>query len=125
MHCFGEGFFPGTGDINENDEKCLNIPFGRGREDNEYMCAFDSLVKPFIEEKKVDIIVVSNGLDAHKNDHFQVMKLTRVFYEYIAEYLKSLNKPLIYILEGGYNPSTIGQISENIINVLVNNNSIL
>ena len=62
MHCYGVGFFPGTGDTTENDDKVLNIPFTRGREDNEYMCAFENLVKPFIKEKNPDIIIVSNGL---------------------------------------------------------------
>ena len=60
-----------------------------------------------------------NGLDAHKDDSFQVMELTNEFYKYVSKYLKGLDKPLIYILEGGYNPKTIGSISEDIINLLI------
>ena len=48
-----------------------------------------------------------------------IMKLTDKFYEYVTIYLKSLDIPLLYILEGGYNPSIISMVSEKIINLLI------
>ncbi len=118
MHCFEKDFYPGTGNIDENNEKVLNIPFPRGRTDENFIDAFDNIVKPYIKEKSPNIIVISNGLDAHKNDPFRVMKLTNNFYKYVTSYLKSLSVPLIYILEGGYKPSLVGTISEDILTVL-------
>jgi acetoin utilization deacetylase AcuC-like enzyme len=47
------------------------------------------------------------------------MKLTNKFYIYVTNYLKNLDKPLIYILEGGYDPDTIGCISKDIIEELL------
>jgi acetoin utilization deacetylase AcuC-like enzyme len=118
MHCYGNGFYPGTGSTDENNELVLNIPIDRNSNDKIYIEKFDE-VKNYIKEKDVDLIIISNGLDAHINDPFQVMELTNEFYIYVSKYLKSLDKPLIYILEGGYNPDTIGYISEDIINILI------
>ena len=118
MHCYGNGFYPGTGHVNENNECVRNVPLKRGINNDMYIESFNEEVIPFIDEKNADIIIVSNGLDAHKDDPFEVMKLTNEFYVYVAKYLKSLNKPLIYILEGGYNPDVIGSVSKDIIDTL-------
>jgi len=119
IHCYGNGFYPGTGDVDENNEKVLNIPMKRGSNNSRYLEEFEK-IKEYIEKSKVDIIIVSNGLDAHKDDPFSVMKLTNQFYRNVTDYLKSLDKQLIYILEGGYNPKTIGSISVDIIKKLSN-----
>jgi len=124
MHCYGNGFYPGTGDVDENNEKVLNIPMKRGTGDELYIEKFNE-VKDYIKTKEIDIIIVSNGLDAHHDDPFSVMNLTNKFYTTVTEYLKSLDKPLIYILEGGYNPKTIGKISVDIINELNNKHDLI
>ena len=117
MHCYGDGFYPGTGNIDENNMKVLNIPMKKGSNNKEYIHNFKK-VKKFILSHDIDIIVVSNGFDAHIDDPFKTMKLTNKFYCYVTSYLKSLNLPLIYILEGGYNPYIIGNVSVDIINIL-------
>ena len=118
MHCYGNGFYPGTGDTKENNELVLNIPMKRDSGNEIYITKFE-IVKQYIEDNNVDIIVISNGLDAHVDDPFQVMELTNEFYIYVTKFLKSLDKPLIYILEGGYNPDVIGSVSEDIIKELI------
>jgi acetoin utilization deacetylase AcuC-like enzyme len=117
MHCYGNGFYPGTGNTSENNEKVLNIPIERESGNDIYIKKFE-LVQQYIQDNNVDIIIISNGLDAHVDDPFQVMELTNKFYVYVTKYLKSLDKPLIYILEGGYNPDIISSVSEDIINEL-------
>ena len=124
MHCYGNGFYPGTGNVDENNEKVLNVPMKRGTGDELYLEKFNE-VKDYINSKEIDIIIISNGLDAHHADPFGVMYLTNKFYVKVTEYLKSLDKPLIYILEGGYNPKTIGKISVDIIKVLSNENELI
>jgi len=117
IHCYGNGFYPGTGNTDENNTKVLNIPMKKGSNNKEYIHNFKK-VKKFIATHEIDIIVVSNGVDAHVDDPFKTMKLTNDFYCYVTSYLKSLDKPLIYILEGGYNPEIIGSVSVDIINTL-------
>ena len=118
MHCYGNGFYPGTGSIEENNEKVLNVPMEKGNNDNIYITEFYNKIKPFIEKNNPEIIIISNGVDAHQDDPFAVMKVTNEFYKFVTKYLKSLDKQLIYILEGGYNPDVIGKVSEDIINIL-------
>jgi acetoin utilization deacetylase AcuC-like enzyme len=118
IHCYEKGFYPGTGTTDENSDKILNIPLKRAQTDDTYIEKFDSLISPFIKSTKPDIIIISNGLDAHHSDPMSIMKLTHKFYEYVTIYLKSLDIPLLYILEGGYNPSVISMVSEKIINLL-------
>lgn len=118
IHCYAPGFYPGTGSEDENNNKVLNIPMPKRCDDETYITKFNEKIIPFIKESKCDIIVISNGLDAHKDDPMSIMNLTRKYYIYVSKYLKTLDIPLIYILEGGYNPKTIGDISEDIINVL-------
>ena len=119
MHYYAKNFFPGTGSEKENSDKILNIPIRqKNKTDDEYLQVFNSMVKPFIEKNKVDIIIISNGFDAHKDDPMKIMNLTEKYYVEVASYLKTLDIPLIYILEGGYNPKTIGTISNDIIKIL-------
>lgn len=118
MHCYEKGFYPGTGSGKNNNNKVKNIPLPRGLKDYDYIKVFNDRVIPFIIENKFDIIIISNGLDAHVDDPFRVMLLTNKFYKYVTCYLKSLNIPLLYVLEGGYNPKTIGSVSEDILEIL-------
>lgn len=118
IHCYENGFYPGTGNILENSKKNLNIPLPRNQTDATYIEKFNNEIIPFITDVRPDIVIISNGLDAHIDEPMSVMKLTNIFYEYVTKYLKSLNVPLLYILEGGYNPNVISVISEKIIKLL-------
>jgi acetoin utilization deacetylase AcuC-like enzyme len=119
LHCYEKGFYPESGSILENTEKNINVPFPRNQSDENYIEKFNNVVVPFLKKTNPDIIIISNGLDAHKDDPMNIMKLTDVFYEYVTKYLKSLNLPLLYILEGGYNPNVIANVSYKIINLLL------
>ncbi len=121
MHHYSPTFFPGTGKISENTDKVLNIPLEKNLNDERYIKEFDSQVIPYINSVKPDVIVISNGFDAHYLDPMKKMKLTNYFYQYVTKYLKNLNIPLVYVLEGGYNPDVISSVSEDIINILMNN----
>jgi len=121
MHCYALHFYPGTGTTEENNDKVINVPLSKKTSNEMYIEKFNEIVKPYIERVNADIIIISNGLDAHKNDPMKVMNVTNEFYKYVSKYLKTLNVPLIYILEGGYNPTVIGDVSEDIINILIEN----
>ena len=59
-----------------------------------------------------------NGLDAHRDDYLAGMNLTNHFYIEATKILKSYNVPLIFILEGGYNPEVVKNVSFDIIKEL-------
>ena len=105
-HAFGAGIFPGTGAAC-NDGKVLNLPMRRGTGVSAYMRIFRNDVLPFIG--KPEILIVSAGYDAHEEDPMQLMKLKTSTYGDIAEALKELNVPILFLLEGGYNTATLGE----------------
>jgi len=119
IHGYFYGFFPGTGSEEENNDKVLNLPMPKKSTNQMYLKELELKIKPFITKINPEIIIISNGLDAHYKDRFKIMKLTNLFYQEITRYLKSLNLPLIYILEGGYNTEVISEVSKDIIDILI------
>ncbi len=120
MHGYENNFYPKTGDISENNDYVLNVPLSRNTNDDIYLEEFNNNVIPFINNiiKDIDCIIISNGLDAHEDDPCNFMKLTNKTYIEITKYFISTNKKLLFLLEGGYNPDTISNVSNDIISLL-------
>lgn len=104
-HAYGAGIYPGSGAASK-DEKVLNLPLRRGTGVSAYMRVFRNDVLPFIG--KPEILIVSAGYDAHENDPMQLLKLKTSTYGAIAEGLKDLGVPVLFLLEGGYNTMVLG-----------------
>lgn len=126
LHAFGKGIFPGKGYYSENTQNVKNIPFIINDETPKSYYTDDVCIDVFkrkairrIETFNPELIIISNGLDGHKDDPLAGLNLTEKFYLYVTEYLKSLNIPLIYVLEGGYNPRVIRDVSISIIDKLL------
>lgn len=124
IHGKEDGFFPGTGEAQQT-EKVLNIPLPRKTENAEYWRHFWTRVVPFFESKKADVLIISNGLDAHKEDLIPFFNTDdEIFVEmtqYFRDWAVKENKRIIYLLEGGYNTNVIARVSEKIINCLEKN----
>ncbi len=56
-----------------------------------------------VQEVHPDIILVSAGFDAHKDDPFSPTALIEEDYAKIGSYLKTLGLPVLAVLEWGYN----------------------
>jgi acetoin utilization deacetylase AcuC-like enzyme len=117
MHYYDGKSYPRTGNISENTEYILNVPFNRNETDDGYLTKFHEIVQPFIEchSHEIDTIIVSNGLDAHTEDPLGLGKLTTLSYLEIAKYLQSTGKKIYFILEGGYNEDVTTEVSDAII----------
>lgn len=105
-HAYGKGIFPGTGAASR-DSKVLNIPLKRGTGVTPYMKCFREEVLPFIA--KPEVLIVSAGYDAHQDDPMKLMNLTTDTYRYISEELKNIGSPILFLLEGGYNPDVLAK----------------
>jgi len=125
IHGFGPGIYPGTGSEEESTENVLNIPVHITREPESRLYADDEYyqgiiinkVKPYIEEFNPDLFIVSLGVDAHCKDSLEGLNITDETYVMIVEMLQSYNKPIIFILEGGYNVKIIHSVVSKIIKV--------
>jgi len=128
IHAFGPFVYPGTGSIEENTSNCMNIPLPikihseksmRQYDDEFYMKLIDFCVMPSIIDFKTDLIIISNGFDAHKDDPVGGLGLTNKFFSDATKSLKQMDIPMVYVLEGGYNPEVIRNASSDIIDELL------
>ena len=118
IHCYDKGFYPGTGSSKGNCLRIKNYPMSKYSNDDDYFEYFKRIYMQ-IEEEEYKLIIISNGLDAHKDDTFSTMCLSTEFYKEVTKKLKEYKIPLLYILEGGYNIDVIKDVSEQLINVLM------
>ncbi len=109
LHAYGPGIYPGTGDKSKTLEGVVNIPLARGTEPKEYLEAFHERAMPFLcEEGNPDLILVSAGYDAHKDDPMELMNLEEETYTEMSKTLQAVGCPVLFVLEGGYNPVALG-----------------
>ncbi len=105
-------FYPGTGDFHEAGTHAgvgatLNIPMPAGCGDSEYVGVLQRIVVPAAIAFKPDMILVSCGFDAHRDDPLASMEISLEGYRAMSIIMRGLADELcagriVYILEGGY-----------------------
>lgn len=124
MHAYGSHVYPGTGHTRDNTHFMKNVPLkidigGVSQFDSEkFVSMFRSKVMPFVQKRNPDLIVVSNGLDAHREDPVGGLDVGNDAFVEIARILKTFDKPIIYVLEGGYNVDVVKTVSFEIVEEL-------
>ena len=118
IHCYAKDFYPGTGSSTNNCRRIKNYPMSKYSNDDDYFEIFEKIFMQIVEEE-YKLIIISNGLDAHKDDTFSTMSLSTNFYTQVTKKIKEYKIPLLYILEGGYNIDVIKDVSEQLINTLM------
>ena len=116
--------YPGTGRMKEcgqgpGEGFTVNVPLGFGAGDPEYVMVFHTLVAPLLESYKPELILVSAGFDAHRNDPLGGMDVTEDGYEQMVQLLMHLANDLcsdrvILTLEGGYDLTALRDSSARI-----------
>ena len=105
-------FYPGTGDFDEVGKgkglgQTLNIPMPPGCGDTEYIGVFQRIIVPAAIAFDPDIILVSCGFDAHRDDPLASMELSLSGFRAMSRIVRSLADTLCegrlaFVLEGGY-----------------------
>ena len=120
-------FYPGTGTNNEKGKynNILNIPLPAGTNSEEYMNAYEHVLKK-LKEFKPEFLLFSAGFDAHQDDPLAQFKLkSKDFYEITKRTLKvtneSCNNKIVSILEGGYDLNALKESTEMHLNALIEN----
>ena len=120
-------FYPGTGANNEKGKynNILNIPLPAGTNSEEYMNAYEHVLKK-LKEFKPEFLLFSAGFDAHQDDPLAQFKLkSKDFYEITKRTLKvtneSCNNKIVSILEGGYDLNALKESTEMHLNALIEN----
>ena len=108
-------WYPGTGMVSETGVgNIFNAPLPAGSGGVEFRAAMDGKILPAIDRFKPELILVSAGFDAHKDDPLGALKLVEEDYAWITRELLNLAKrhcggKLVSALEGGYNLTALGE----------------
>ncbi|MCP4582709.1 MAG: histone deacetylase [candidate division Zixibacteria bacterium] len=110
-------YYPGSGSENETgdgdgDGSNLNIPMRQGANDEQYKIAFQEKVLPAIENYRPDLLMVSAGFDAHRDDPLAGVDLSTEMFGIMTRMLvdqavKHCRGRIVSVLEGGYNPDVL------------------
>ena len=111
-------YYPGSG---TNDERgkynnILNIPLPAGTTSEEYLNAYEFVLKK-IKEFKPEFILLSAGFDAHKDDPLAQLQLESKDFYNITKRTLELSKQycdgkVVSILEGGYDLLALQESTE-------------
>lgn len=122
-------FYPGTGDFGEEGEgrgrgTTLNIPMPPGCGNAEYVGVVERLVVPAAIGFAPDLIVVSCGFDAHRDDPLASMEVDYQGYAAMAGTMRALADMLcegriVHVLEGGYALSGVREGARAVLESLV------
>jgi acetoin utilization deacetylase AcuC-like enzyme len=118
-------YYPGTGTEKEKGKynNIFNIPLPAGTNSEEYLNAYEFVLKK-IKEFKPEFILLSAGFDAHKDDPLAQFQLqSEDFYELTKRTLK-LSKlychgKVVSILEGGYDLAALQESTEKHVNAFL------
>jgi acetoin utilization deacetylase AcuC-like enzyme len=100
-------FWPGTGGPGETWEGVVNLPLAAGSGDEVYRAAFESVVEPVVRAFEPDLVLVSAGFDAHREDPLAEMEVTADGFRELASRCAALAPRMAAVLEGGYNLETL------------------
>ncbi|MCH9681138.1 MAG: histone deacetylase [Deltaproteobacteria bacterium] len=105
-------FYPGTGALaehgrDEGEGYTLNVPLGAGATDGDYRRLLADVVLPAATEFDPDLVLVSAGFDAHRQDPLGGMVATAEGFADLCASLKRVAEThadgrMVMVLEGGY-----------------------
>ncbi len=105
--------YPGTGRESERGRGAgegytINVPMEAGESDDEYRAIFHKVLVPAAEQFRPELVIISAGFDAHKDDPLAGMGLTESGYAELTGIVAGIAKKyaqgrILSSLEGGYN----------------------
>jgi len=123
-------FYPGSGAESETgagpgEGYTVNVPLPASSGDEEYVKAFEEVLKPKALSFRPDLVFISAGFDAHDSDPLGGMKVTTGGYERLTRIVTEIADQccggrVVSVLEGGYNTEAVAESVEAHLRVLLN-----
>jgi acetoin utilization deacetylase AcuC-like enzyme len=100
-------FYPGTGAAGERGVgdgvgATVNVPLGAGTGRDEYLDAFRTVALPAVTSFEPEVLIVSAGFDAHRDDPLCALGLDADGFAEMATALREICGGPALVLEGGY-----------------------
>jgi acetoin utilization deacetylase AcuC-like enzyme len=110
-------FYPGTGWSQETGGQgnILNLPLLANSSIVEYRAVFEQKILPFLAKFQSDLLIVSAGFDANRDDPLASMCLLPEDYGTLTEMCLSHTRKIVFGLEGGYD---FDSLSESVLAVV-------
>lgn len=122
-------FYPGTGAVSERgrgkgEGYTLNCPMSAGSGEKEYVEAFDAEILPKLNVFQPELVMISAGFDAHRDDPLAQINLTETSFARFTELIREVaerhaNGRIVSVLEGGYNLEVLAKSVEKHLEILV------
>ncbi len=123
-------FYPGTGSDSETGEasglgSTWNLPLAYGTKPEEYRNQFAKTFEKVLKKSKPELILISAGYDAHRDDPIGSLGLGIDDFQYLTQLIldaadEYCEGRLISLLEGGYNVQALADSVETHIQTIVN-----
>ena len=117
--------YPGTGALRETGVgNIFNAPLRPGDGGDPFKEAFESRILPSLRNFAPDLVLISAGFDAHKDDPLANLQLTEPDFGWATAKLaevadKHANGRLVSMLEGGYNLTALARSAALHVKVLM------
>jgi acetoin utilization deacetylase AcuC-like enzyme len=103
---FQHPFYPGTGADSRTD-RMINVPLAAGTDGEGFRAAVNKEFAPVLERFRPQLLFVSAGFDAHRDDPLAHLELLREDYVWVTEFIMDIaarhaGGRIISSLEGGY-----------------------
>jgi len=125
LYCsiFQHPFFPYT-ILPENSERVISIPLDASAASAEFRAAVTDRWLPALEQFQPEMIFVSAGFDAHRDDEMSYVSLTDADFRWVSEEIvrvanTSASGRVVSALEGGYEVHSLARCVESHIRVLM------
>jgi len=120
--------WPGTGSADEHGHGAgegftINCPLPPGFDDAGYIALFERLIVPVADQYRPQLVLVSAGFDAHRDDPLASMAMTEPGYARLCAMMMDVAKRhaqgrIALVLEGGYHLAALAGSSRSCVEVL-------
>lgn len=126
LYISSHGFplFPMTGDPADNNDTLLNIRLPDGCTSDQFRALYEEQVFPALNNFQPELLMLSSGFDAHKDDPLAPMKLETADYGWLTRWLcdiaeKHAKGRIVSVLEGGYHLNALKECVRAHLNELI------
>ena len=110
---FQHPFYPYAG-TDSGNEHIINVPLPAGTRGEEFRAAVTQFWRPALERFKPELLLISAGFDAHRDDEMAMLNLTEPDYVWVTGVLKDIADKyapgrIVSALEGGYELHALGR----------------
>src|SRR4051812_27298104 len=110
---FEHPFYPGSG-VEGRSDRMVNVPLAAGAGSKEFRAAVEQEWLPALERFQPEMLFVSAGFDAHRDDGMAFLRFSEADYAWVTARVREVARRfaggrIVSMLEGGYDLDVLGR----------------